>query len=75
MGIAVALCSLPWLGFVPDDVTSAPRAEVVRLAVQLGVDPGVIRHYGPQDEDPHRPAGQIAFVRSPIAPPHNVICR
>ncbi|MCK9897702.1 hypothetical protein [Frankia sp. AgB32] len=28
----IALCTLPWLGFVPDDVTSAPQAAVVRLA-------------------------------------------
>lgn len=46
LGFAVALCSLPWLGFVPDDVASAPRAAVVRLAEQLGVDADLIRHYG-----------------------------
>jgi len=43
LGLAVALCSLPWLGFVPDKVSSAPRAAVVRLAEQLRVDPGAIR--------------------------------
>ena len=31
LGLAVALCSLPWLGFVPDDVASAPAAAVARL--------------------------------------------
>ncbi len=46
LGLAVALCSLPWLGFVPDDVGSAPRAAVARLAEQLGVDPDAIRSYG-----------------------------
>jgi hypothetical protein len=40
------LCTLPWLGFVPDDVASAPQATVARLAEQLGVDPEVIRSYG-----------------------------
>ena len=34
LGLAVALCTLPWLGFVPDDVASAPRAAVIRLAEQ-----------------------------------------
>jgi hypothetical protein len=34
------------LGFVPDDVASAPRAAVVRLAEQLQVVPDVIRSYG-----------------------------
>jgi hypothetical protein len=34
LGLAVALCTLPWLGFVPDEVASAPRAAVIRLAEQ-----------------------------------------
>ncbi len=46
LGLAVALCSLPWLGFVPDDVASAPRAAVARLAEQLGVDVEAVRSYG-----------------------------
>jgi hypothetical protein len=46
LGLAVAPCTLPWLGFVPDDVASAGRAAVVRLAGQLQVDPDVIRSYG-----------------------------
>lgn len=37
---------MPWLGFVPDDVTSAPLAAVVRLAEQLRVAPDAIRSYG-----------------------------
>ena len=41
-----SLCTLPWLGFVPDDVTSAPPVAVARLAERLGVDPGVLRGYG-----------------------------
>jgi len=28
LGLAVQLCSLPWLGFVPDDVTTAPAVAV-----------------------------------------------
>jgi hypothetical protein len=43
LGLAVALCTLPWLGFVPDDVASAPRAAVVRLAEQLQVATDAIR--------------------------------
>lgn len=46
LGLAVALCTLPWLGFVPDDVTSAPRSAVLRLAEQLRVDPDAIGSYG-----------------------------
>lgn len=46
LGLAVALCSLPWLGFVPDEVSSVPWAAVVRLAEQLQVDPDAILSYG-----------------------------
>ncbi len=46
LGLAVALCTLPWLGFVPDDVTSAPRSAVLRLAEQFRVDPDAIGSYG-----------------------------
>ncbi|GGM84379.1 hypothetical protein GCM10012275_63800 [Longimycelium tulufanense] len=46
LGLSVALCALPWLGFVPDNVVSAPPVAVARLAGQLGVDPSVLRTYG-----------------------------
>nr|WP_239003568.1 DUF4158 domain-containing protein [Nocardia panacis] len=38
LGLSVALCSLPWLGFVPDRVADAPPVAVARLADQLQVD-------------------------------------
>ncbi|GAA3152615.1 hypothetical protein GCM10010466_49510 [Planomonospora alba] len=56
LGLAVALCTLPWLGFVPDDVASAPRAAVARLAEQLGVDPDVIPFLRASREDPYGPS-------------------
>jgi Domain of unknown function (DUF4158) len=46
LGMAVQLSTLPWLGFVPEDVASAPPAAVARLAEQLGLDPGALRGYG-----------------------------
>jgi hypothetical protein len=39
LGLAIQLCTLPWLGFVPDDVTTAPPAAGARLARQLQVAP------------------------------------
>ncbi|MEV0682142.1 DUF4158 domain-containing protein [Actinosynnema sp. NPDC050436] len=36
LGLAVQLCALPWLGFVPDDVAAVPAAAVSRVAVRLG---------------------------------------
>ncbi len=46
LGLSVARCTLPWLGFVPDHVVAAPPVAVARLADQLGVDPGALRTYG-----------------------------
>lgn len=46
LGIAVAMCTLPWLEFVPDRVVTAPPVAVARLAEQLRVDGTEIRSYG-----------------------------
>nr|WP_280499512.1 DUF4158 domain-containing protein [Nocardia farcinica] len=46
LGLAIALCTLPWLGFVPDRLVTAPPVAVARLAEQLRVDPVVIGAYG-----------------------------
>ena len=46
LGLAVQLCTLPWLGFAPDDLWSVPQAAVLRLANQLAVFPGVLEQYG-----------------------------
>src|SRR2546428_4633716 len=46
LGLAVALATLPWLGFVPDEVRAAPPAAVARLAQQLELDPAVLAGYG-----------------------------
>jgi Domain of unknown function (DUF4158) len=37
IGMAIQLCALPWLGFVPDHVAGAPGAAVNRVALQLGI--------------------------------------
>jgi Domain of unknown function (DUF4158)/Tn3 transposase DDE domain len=46
LGLAVQLCALPWLGFVPEDVPAAPPAAASRLAVQLGLPVGSLASYG-----------------------------
>ena len=38
-GFALQLCTLRFLGFVPDDLTRAPKSIVAYLASQLGTDP------------------------------------
>ncbi|MFC4117258.1 DUF4158 domain-containing protein [Nonomuraea zeae] len=37
LGMLVQLCTLPWLGFVPDDVGSAPPPAVARVAERRGL--------------------------------------
>ena len=39
LGVAVQLCSLPWLGWVPDELAGCPAAAVGRLAAGLAIDP------------------------------------
>ena len=50
LGAAVQLCTLPWLGWVPDDLAGCPPAAARRLAVllQLADDevPGLLSSYG-----------------------------
>ncbi len=50
LGVAVQLCTLPWLGYVPDDVAGAPPVAVARLASQLRLDPGVLAGYGDREQ-------------------------
>jgi len=38
LGAAVQLCTLPWLGWVPDDLDGCPAAATRRLADQLQLD-------------------------------------
>jgi hypothetical protein len=50
LGAAVQLCTLPWLGFVPDDVAAAPAAAVARLSERLGIPVGELRGYGAREQ-------------------------
>jgi hypothetical protein len=42
LGAAVQLCTLPWLGFVPDEVASVPAEAVSRLAERLDIRAGLL---------------------------------
>ena len=50
LGLAVQLCTLPWLGFVPDAVSSAPAVAVARLTERLQVPVSELRAYGERDQ-------------------------
>lgn len=43
---APQLCTLPWLGFVPDEVASATTQAVQRLAEHLGIPVAALSAYG-----------------------------
>jgi hypothetical protein len=45
LGLAVQLCTLPWLGYIPDDLLEIPQAALLRLAGQMAVFPGVLEQY------------------------------
>jgi hypothetical protein len=50
LGVAVQLCTLPWLGFVPDDVTSAPPEAVARVAGHLRIPAETLGSYGSREQ-------------------------
>ena len=56
LGFALELCALRFMGFVPDDLTSAPPEAVTFVARQLAVEPEVLAHYtgGPHTRMHHR---------------------
>jgi hypothetical protein len=60
LGLAVQLATLPWLGFVPDDVTAAPPVAVARVAKRLGVDPGELVGYGRREQTRSDHLGLVA---------------
>ena len=45
LGLAVHLCALRFLGFVPADVAAAPANVVARLAKRAGATPGALGRY------------------------------
>jgi hypothetical protein len=46
LGYALQLCTLRFMGFVPDDLSSAPPDAVAFVAYQLAVEPDVLAAYG-----------------------------
>src|SRR4051794_13611255 len=50
MGFALQLGAFRYLGYCPDDVTSASQEIVEYLALQLDLDPIVLKDYGSRDK-------------------------
>jgi Domain of unknown function (DUF4158) len=60
LGLAVQLCTLPWLGYVRDDVFAAPAPAVARLAEQLDISLSELRGYGVREQTADDHLRQIA---------------
>jgi TnpA family transposase len=50
LGFALQLCTLRYLGFVPDDLQKSPLPVIRFLARQLGVSPASINSYGERSQ-------------------------
>ncbi|TDD13150.1 DUF4158 domain-containing protein [Nonomuraea diastatica] len=59
LGLAVQLCTLPWLGYIPDNLQEVPRAALVRLAGQMAVFPGDVWN---STREPRRTARKPAVI-------------
>jgi hypothetical protein len=46
LGLAVQLCALAFLGFIPDDLSATPSGVVTRLADRVGVASSALDRYG-----------------------------
>jgi hypothetical protein len=65
LGVAVQLCSLRWLGFVPDLLAEVPRPPLLALSEQLESDPDDLMLYtarrGRRCSGPARPRRAAGF--------------
>jgi TnpA family transposase len=55
LGFGLQMCALRYLGFAPDDLSTAPASVVKYVARQLGVSPEALKQYGtrPQTRTDH----------------------
>jgi TnpA family transposase len=55
LGFGLQMCALRYLGFAPDDLSTAPSSVVKYVARQLGVSPEALKQYGtrPQTRTDH----------------------
>ncbi|MEQ4724635.1 DUF4158 domain-containing protein [Nonomuraea sp. B19D2] len=60
LGLAVQLCTLPWLGFVPADVGAVPPAAVARLSERLRILVGELGRYGAREQTRSTHLQQVA---------------
>jgi hypothetical protein len=66
LAVALQVCSLRWLGFIPDDLWSAPERAVSYLAEQLDVAAAVLTDYRalPRTRSEHARVAQRGFQSS-----------
>jgi Domain of unknown function (DUF4158) len=80
IGVAVQLSTLPWLGWIPDDLAACPPFALDRLALALGIAPDIssalLAEYGGwqgRTRREHR-ARVLARLVGACAPPPNASC-
>lgn len=62
LGFALQLCTLRFLGFIPDDLTRAPSAVVAYLADQLDADRSELQSYGERGQTKSDHATEVMEV-------------
>lgn len=62
LGFALQLCTLRFLGFLPEDLMRAPRAVVSYLADQLGADASELLEYGERGQTRTDHAAEVQEV-------------
>ena len=50
LGAAVRLCTLAWLGYVPDDVAAGPGRRGGAAVAEAGIPVGELRGYGAREQ-------------------------
>jgi hypothetical protein len=67
LGAALQLCTLSWLGWIPDDLTACPAAAVDRVVTRLGLAgddlPGVLAAYGDGEGRTRRDHRSLVLAR------------
>jgi len=63
LGYALQLCTLRFMGFVPDDLSSVPPDAVGFVADQLAIEPHVLAAYGGRAQTRHEP---LLAVQTPL---------
>jgi len=70
------LCTLPWLGFVPDEAAAAAAARRPRRRAWRGIPVGELRGYGAREQTRTGHLQEIAqYLGTPVTEPRQTSVR